>query len=279
MAPIGSVFSARVVFRAGDGDTALYWYCNHEFSSANPVLSDIDISVLASALGGFHRNLLLNPFYVDRIILSSYAEDGKPYDPESFAVRTINQRGLLAFGTTVTDALPLNQVLRVRRDVQRGRPGAMLLRGLLAEGDITSDPLSGRVTLADQPGLQTLVSDAYAALDDSLNVIECQMVMARGPESDPFQQLRNVETLTVVGLGQKQLRNKVSPRYGGGLFGDILRAIDAVKESAPALEAIAEALNALGFLLPLLAGAAADPAEASAVKGGPQEPLAKPLTE
>lgn len=250
MAALEGVVSVRVVMQAGSVDSPIEWFNNHEIQVGEVPLGAVEIDAVCSAFVGFHSSLLLTPYIITRVILSSYAEDGKPYDPETLAIRLFNTHGS-AFGVDgATQGLPLSNILRVQRDVERGRPGAMLLRGFLTETMIASDALTGVVRLTSLNDVQEIVSDAFSVLETALTNAGCSLVMAYG-ENTPTN-VREVLGMTVRGVGSKQLRNKVAPRYGSGVYGTIQRALETIKDNAAALEVVKDLLGTLSWLGPLL---------------------------
>jgi hypothetical protein len=158
---LGEDFSARVIFML-DGPIPLRWATTHEFST-NVGGSSANIDAFVATLLNFHQMLLLEPYQIEKIVVSTLAVDGSPYDPLTFKVY---EEGV--FGTRAipgTDPYMLEACLLITRVVSSGRNGHILLRGMLGEGDISSS--GGRVALADLSAIQTEVATALgdSALD------------------------------------------------------------------------------------------------------------------
>lgn len=150
----GEDFSLRIIFKL-DGARPLYWATTHEFST-NTGGSSANIDTFVGHAIAFHQLLLLTPYQIDRAVVSTLAEDGDPYDPETFKVYPSG-----AFGSRPLDgedAYDLNIALLISRNVGFGRLGHMMLRGLLTEGDLTS--IGGVVQLADRAGLDAELQSA-----------------------------------------------------------------------------------------------------------------------
>lgn len=246
--------SVRVWQQAGTGDTSINWANTHEVSLT---VDSVDIGTaeaIADAFALFHRQFLFQPFRVSHVVVSTYAEDSKPYDPEALYVKGYQLSGLRGGSVANQGVLPLVNVLRLQRETGFGRPGGILLRGYLSESDVLSPELTGLSQLADIGAVQDNVDSAWETLSGTLDNVGAQVCMISGPGNGNV--VRPVQKLSVVGLGKKNLRNKVAPRFGGGLLGDIFRAINTVADNPAALEAIKNALMALEWLGPLLAGGA-----------------------
>lgn len=237
-ANVGEIFTARAVMRGETAGTPVRWANTHEFRAAGLTGGlFIDAGLVADAVAAFHRALLLTNFYVESVTVSSYAEDGAPYNPDTFLSRTVMERGLYGGQITAeapTTVLPITNTLIVKRQVDAGREGTLLLRGMLSEQDIQSDPLTGAITLVNAAPLQEVVSNAYSALLTGLNRA-ADMVLASG--SGLSINTRNVSGLLVKGVGNKKLNNKyfnrgASPaegiyeqlvaQYGPGAVGSIV---------------------------------------------------------
>lgn len=200
----GEDFSARVIFKA-PGIRPQYWAVTHEFSSNVGGTSDADFSAFADKLALFHASLLNTAFQIDRVVISTLAEDSSPYDVTKLAVFEQSLQGLR---TSSGDVAPLVNVVLIKRVVVGGRLGNMLLRGLLQEGDLASP--GGVPALADQAGLQDEVNAAVtssgleAHLGDPL--ANLQLYMITKGLVDNIE--RAIQYYIVAGLTAKKLNNK-----------------------------------------------------------------------
>lgn len=249
---ISGVMTARVWHRAGEGDAALYWSNVWELNSTYEELDTAQLDAVMDALAQFHRTLLMQPFHLDHIVLGTYVEDGKPYDPNVFRVGQYNAPGIRGGSVTNTTILPLVNVIRVSKEVSYGRSGALLLRGMLTEADTVSNSLTGLVSFADLAGLSLEIQSAYNAMAGDMASVGVQVVMASG--EPPEISTRLVNNVLVKTLGKKNLRNKVRPRYSNDLLGKIKRALDTLQENQGALEIVRDTLSGLEWLAPLLLG-------------------------
>lgn len=114
------------------------------------------------ALYELERAMHLTDVRFDRAVLSTWIEDGTPYDPSSFTVIPLGLEGTVV---PSGGALPLNVVLHIRRKVIFGRPGKVFWRRALGEGDIEAP--AGRVTLsaAAEGTIETRLAAAMVSSD------------------------------------------------------------------------------------------------------------------
>lgn len=201
---VGEDFSLRIIFKL-DGPVPLRWACTHEFST-NIGGSSSNIDNFAVSMMGFHQRLLLTPYQVEKAVVSTLAEDGSPYDPETFKIYEGVGFGLRSLDDN--DAYDLNNVLVVNRMVEFGRIGHMFLRGTLHEGDVQS--IAGRVVLGDQPGIddevQTAVTGSGINTFMTGSATDVQLYMIKPGLVD--NQERAVTGFIANRLGQKKLNNK-----------------------------------------------------------------------
>lgn len=126
---------------------------------ANSAGSLGDLTVLGSALELF-ESLLHNTFTAfDRLVISTWSPDSKPYDPDAFYVQELTGNGTR---DTTGELEPITTCLSVARQPTSGRLGHIFYRGVLSQGD-TSAP-SG-ITVLNSPG--ALTSELNDALTDS----------------------------------------------------------------------------------------------------------------
>lgn len=254
---LGNFVQCAVVYNRPGGDKDTEWDMNLEILATDGVTSVERAAGIAIAVQQFATRLMMDPFYVDRIILRDHYYSGD-YNPEKIFIFTSgaegNREAYCLPGPNSAALLPLTNVLNANKQVEFGYPGRLSLRGFLTEADIVSDDVSGAVVLANTSAIQTELSDAYVEFSDALGLLEAYYAM--WPENPTLDNWRSVGDLRNPKAGVRQLNNKTGARYPGGLFGDIIRTIETVKDSLPALQAIAEVLDALGFLAPILIGGA-----------------------
>jgi hypothetical protein len=200
----GEDFSARVIFSA-PGIVPQQWAVTHEFSTNILGPEDAEWQAFADRMAAFHIALLATAFTLERIVISTLAEDSAPYDPTRLGVFEYAE-----FGTRVGtgDIVPLVNCLLVKRVVSNGRLGNMLLRGMLQEGDLNSP--GGIPGLTDKAGLQTEVQNALTATEFdfylSAAAENIQLYMITKGLIDNTE--RAVNSFLVQGLTAKKLNNK-----------------------------------------------------------------------
>lgn len=203
----GEDFSARVIYRA-DAIQPQRWAVTHEFSSNAGATEDGSFRDFADSLKAFHQVLLHPAFFIERVVLSTLAEDGAPYDPTTLAVFEYNENGTR---TVAGDISPLWNVLLIKRIVPTGRLGNMMLRGMLTENDLVS--VGGVPSVGSVSSLQTEVN---AAVSDNLAsyladaATDLQLYMITPGLIDDVE--RPISAYTVKGLSYKKLNNKYFDR-------------------------------------------------------------------
>ena len=81
-------------------------------------------------------DLLLDPFTVERVLLSTVEPDGRPYNPFTFISLAVELQGRRSVPIGQRP-LPLTNCVLVKKTVSTGRQGNILMRGLLHTGDGT----------------------------------------------------------------------------------------------------------------------------------------------
>lgn len=243
-------FTARVVMRADTAGGPVRWANTHEFD-ATGWTGDLFVNVgtLAGAVVTMHRNLLNAAFLVESVTISSAADDGKPYNPETFYTRTVMVRGDRGDPALSTQLLPLTNVLHVKKMVSAGREGNMLLRGFLNETDIQSDPLTGAIALTNAQQVSTEVATAWGAFNSAVTSGGAKMVLMK-VEGGVVSQVRDVTGMTVKGHTSKKLNNKYFNRDGGGLGGAFDGLVDTYGPIV--VSRVIEYLTASGGTMPPL---------------------------
>lgn len=218
---LGNNFGGRVVMRADTAAGPVRWANTWEFDSSGLTGGLlVDAPSVATAMVTFHQTMLLSNFYVESVTVSTAAEDGQPYNPDTFYSLTAMVRGTLGTLGGEVDVLPLVNCLHLKKAVNGGREGNLLLRGFLTEADIQSDPLTGAITLVAASGIP---AHADAAWTEFLGLCE-----SAGAKPALFKsvagnvsQVRLVEGLLVKGVTAKKVNNKYFDKGGstlGGVF-------------------------------------------------------------
>lgn len=246
-------FTARIVQRANTAGVPVRWANTHELNGVG-ITGDafVDPVLVADALAAFHQKLLLPGFLVESVVLSSFAPDGSPYNPDTFFSRTYMLRGSRVPAEApnpVTTALPIVNTLMVKKLVESGREGTMLLRGFLSEGDVQSDALTGAVTLTEAASIATVIQSAWTALEEGFDGAVV-MALLGGTGSSPTT-TRVVSGLRVKSVSSKKLNNKyfdkapsngfggifdgLVDQYGAGIIGNIIEYIASTGGELPLL--------------------------------------------
>jgi len=194
--PTDFVYNVIVVQRAPSPGDDYLWVNRHEITSQPGFLGDATaVNAVATAFANFHRNVLLQGFEIDRIVIGTYGPD-LPWPPgfASIPGPWPGQRG-----TGGSEPLPLECTLFVRRNVLRGRDGKFFLRGALTRNDIDR---FGNVDGTFRSG----VNQQGANLLNALQAVNVRMVMASGPLATI--QTRDVTALTAVNFRTLQFRTR-----------------------------------------------------------------------
>lgn len=171
------------------------WANSYEFQATTTGDTAL-LEAAAQALVLFEATLSQNTVLFDRVLVSTWEEDSKPYNPETFMSIPQSTGGLVG---AVGDQLSLDKCLSLARVPVSGRYGHVFLRGVLNEAD-TSAP-AGKTILNDRAGIQSNVDAAMA--DSELEVFlgtssggALRMVMVNKAGT----QVRPVTTLNVQGV-------------------------------------------------------------------------------
>jgi hypothetical protein len=150
------------------------------------------------------RGLLNVAYTLDRIIISSYVADSRPYDPFTFASYTISLPGQFTSGSN--PLVPLQLCVLVKRLTNFGRQGNILYRGIVTRNETTVTPTGTVVSAARINAIET-------ALNTFLNAIRqlgFDLVMARGTQQVEVGTLRRVRALEAK---QDMRFKKLNNRY------------------------------------------------------------------
>lgn len=204
MAPVigatpGTFFSLRH-YRKLTTNPLLAFANTLEFVSREIVTSE-NAAKLIDDWSAFYLALSMADAEMDRAVLSTWVEDGAPYDPDSFITRPLSGLGTRG---TITDAMSLNNCLFIRKETGSGNNGKIFIRRFLSEGD-THSP-SGTLALLDAPAIQAELTAAIttAGVLGYLKGTEAfQMVMKSALLIE-----REVNDLVVAGARVMQFNNR-----------------------------------------------------------------------
>jgi len=146
--------------------------------------------------------LLLNFIQVDRVVISSYAPDGLPYNPTSFISIPYN-----IFGQTpvVGDIVPANMCMVVRKNVTYGRDGRNFYRGTMNETDLVGGFPEGTLSPNRRNNIQNLFNNWYS---DFVNNTIFRVCLASGIPNPT-----NVRVVTNFVVEARVTSKKINNRY------------------------------------------------------------------
>lgn len=167
------------------------WANSYEFQ-ATAGGDEGDLLTLGNKLVLFESRFHHDVVTFDRVLISTWAADSVPYNPETFISSTLTAVGAIG---PVGDLLALNQVLSVARIAGSGRFGHIFYRGVLEEVEVSAP--AGVLILADRAAQQTKIDDALTDTDmgDYLGeapsaALKMVMVSKDGSQIRPIIQLR-----------------------------------------------------------------------------------------
>jgi hypothetical protein len=133
------------------------WANTFEFQSVAGGSED-ELLALGVALVEFEQAMYYNTVTFDRLIISTWAPDSKPYNPPAFITTSLTAAGS---GTPDGNSLGLSNCLSVARMAPYGRFGHIFLRGHLSEASVSAP--AGKTILTNRPGEQTQLDNALAS--------------------------------------------------------------------------------------------------------------------
>jgi len=126
----GEVITVRV-YKSHGGYT---WANNYEVQALQDLpQSAFVLPALADRFVALERSLHSTSVTIDRVVISTYAPDSLPYNPDTLATYAYNVAGQR---NVTGDLVPLETCLFVRRITDFGRSGRILYRGCLFESDV-----------------------------------------------------------------------------------------------------------------------------------------------
>lgn len=127
------------IFKAYGARTNRQWVNTYEaVERANPTVGDVnpaDFTALADALVTAERALHSDKVFFHRYTISTWSPDSTPYDPGALFTQPLAVVGNRAM-TPETETVDLRAVLLMQRNIGTGRPGRLMYRGCISEGDM-----------------------------------------------------------------------------------------------------------------------------------------------
>jgi hypothetical protein len=225
--------SAKVICRTADIKPS-FWANTWELDAGAESLI-LTPDLVANALANFHKEVLNSKFLVDRVVLSTWAPDGKPYNPTSFFVKQFQMSGV-ASGSP----LPLSNTVLVKRTGAMGKQGSLLLRGWLTEEMIEDGALVPTIFTSTQD----LLTDHFGTLVTALDPCAPSMLRQQGPlnlmESRVYTGLY-IKAASVKRMATKRKRRNIS-EDGANFFSDVAKALPGAVD---AINGVITIFNAL----------------------------------
>lgn len=197
-------------YKSISGDIGRLWANTYELHCPNGVPdANVALNAVAAAFIGWEARFHAVEVRFDRTVISTYVEDGQPYDPGTF--KTIDAGGVSGEREhTGSELMPLAVCLHARRQVNFGRPGRLLYRGVLAENEVTSPAGTPLLTTSARTALESLMEvgsdfDITAALDTAGFV----MALVSGANGE---NVRAVVDILPVGVSIKKVNNRYYDR-------------------------------------------------------------------
>ena len=170
------------------------WANSYEFKAT--ASGDVTaLTLLASIIVLFEQGLHFTTVRFDHTIISTWAPDSVPYDPEAFVSLPEAASGLVGDEDA---ALSLDNCWSVRRVPASGRFGHIFYRGCLAEGMVEAP--SGKSVFTTPSAMQD-------AIGDHLTDSELDAYLGN-PASAPLQ-------MVMISATGAQVRNVLTLRSGG----------------------------------------------------------------
>lgn len=175
-----------------------------------------EAELIALDLGTGLSELLLKTVLIDRVVLSTWEQDSKPYDPSKLRVVPIGVFGKVEFlvGEETDDDI----VIYVRKAVSSGRAGKIQLRGCLLDGNMESESgswvLSSSLRSAIEARLalywSSITNNARPALIGAPLVSWTYPAVPEGTKQVPIPNyatepyVREVNAVVLVGVNERQ---------------------------------------------------------------------------
>lgn len=130
----GEIFTIRIYKRYQD----TVWANTYEYRARLDNPPDYsELLQFANVLADRESDIHLEFVQYDKVVISTYAPDSRPYDPTTFVtIPVLGLFGKRGFGVEF-DALPLGVCVYARFQASSGRPGKRFYRGCLIEPDVS----------------------------------------------------------------------------------------------------------------------------------------------
>jgi hypothetical protein len=178
------------------------WANNYEVEATQDITNPVSaLQFLVERIAFLERDIHLNSVVIDRITVSTYVPDSRPYNPNTLATYPLSINGTRPVSANV---LPLELCLFVRRNVDFGRDGRLLYRGCLTENDMFAESFRPLITANAVNSIQSIINGWRTVGVGS----DFRLVMASG-----FPNVSNVRPVVGLQVSEKMVVKKYNNRY------------------------------------------------------------------
>jgi len=132
---LGELFTLRI-YKETDTSPFQVWDNNYELRCESAEATLESLKVACGYIVAFEKAITQDTARFNRYVVSTYQEDGVPYDPASFTSVPLTGLGAVA-SPPDAETLPLNVCLFLRREVPTGRYGKLFIRRALDETQVS----------------------------------------------------------------------------------------------------------------------------------------------
>lgn len=169
------------------------------------------VNDLVAAVLGWEEQFHLTTVQFDRMVVSTIAEDGNPYNPSTFlslpTTTTLGNRPTTL--NNAGDTQPLGMCLMTRLQVPFGRAGRRLYRGVLLEVDVQSPSGVPQLTAFGADDILTRM-EVSGTLESRMLAAGFELVMA--DPGNVANKARVVQGIEPAGVVLKKLNNRYFDR-------------------------------------------------------------------
>jgi hypothetical protein len=196
--PQNSVITVRVYKTHG----GYFWANNYEVQATeNLPNAGFVLPTLANRFVDLERPLHSTAVTIDRVVISTYAPDSRPYNPDTLATYSYNVQ---CQRTSTSDLVPLETCLFIRRITEFGRSGKLFYRGCLYEADVGVFGFRGVLSPASLNSLRNTVNQWF---QEGLGEL-WRLVMASGNPNPT-----NIRPLLRLEVAERLVFKKLNNRY------------------------------------------------------------------
>jgi len=178
------------------------WANNYEVEAIQDIPNPAtELEFLSNRIALLERDIHLAGVIIDRITISTYVPDSRPYNPNNVATYPFS---IVATRPGPSEVLPLELCLFVRRNTNFGRDGRLLYRGCLTENDMFAAGFRPLLTTSAVTSLQNIINNWNSVgLGNAF-----RLVMASG-----YPAATNVRPVLNLQVSEKIVIKKYNNRY------------------------------------------------------------------